>query len=349
MIKMIESIKLLDIFGKVPHFYINGHCEHKTVFGSLLTFFVFIISLFLVVGYGKELFTKENPTIFSIEDSVKNTSVHINSSNFFFAFFVVDKDGNITDPMNNIFISRSFIEHHQNIMNDETEKTNLTIVNCSTYNFDEFDVSNEIQKLILTNGMCVKVNNSLYSSPNLVYNGSHLKLQLLFNFSYLTENTSAFSEFLEDFPYSIYFFYQSNVYNPKNFKNPNTKGIGFNKFTMRQDTCVQIKANILFTKTETKTGLLSLNNHKIEENFGIKNFLYYYNRIDSFSDDKIIFDVIFTLNDHFTKNVREYQTLLNVLTQLGGSLQFFLMISTFLSNIFWDLDYVSHFFQIFNE
>ena len=57
-----------------------------TILGGIISFFMIITTVLLVVLYGKEFLNKNRPTMLTSKENSGNTTLTLNSSNFFFAF-----------------------------------------------------------------------------------------------------------------------------------------------------------------------------------------------------------------------------------------------------------------------
>ncbi len=146
----------IDLLGSKFHFYDGLSLKKRTPLGGLLTFLLFLISIYLIVIFGKELFMRKNPVVtISTQNDSKYEYINLKKENLIFAFRIEDYNGNFINITNILYIriyyyssipsedgkyrSKSydeFIEYH--ICNDNDMTTENLTKNYGTLYCPEF-------------------------------------------------------------------------------------------------------------------------------------------------------------------------------------------------------------------
>ena len=134
--KFLNYFLKLDIFGKSPHFNINGKKKYKTYIGSIFTCIVYIlITLIIIIGTKEVIFRKNLKIITTINNKYERDYENISLSSFIIALGL--QDINYTNYIDeSIYILNAYI--YDTTRNEsgtpETEITKLKVTKCDLLN-----------------------------------------------------------------------------------------------------------------------------------------------------------------------------------------------------------------------
>jgi len=80
-------LQRIDMLGPVINFKINGHMILKSNFGGFITLLIFILSVGAFIGFGRDLFLRENPIVLFNKLENDSPSFTITDMNFLFAVY----------------------------------------------------------------------------------------------------------------------------------------------------------------------------------------------------------------------------------------------------------------------
>jgi len=93
----MNFLQSIDLLGEDFKFKINGG-QYKTPFGGFLSTLLILSALVSCWYFGQDLYLMKSPSFFEVRRPMKSYPTKtLNSSNFFFALVLYDKDGNSFD------------------------------------------------------------------------------------------------------------------------------------------------------------------------------------------------------------------------------------------------------------
>ncbi len=101
---ILNFFEKIDFLGTKFHFYNGLSLKKQTSLGGILTFILIIISVYFLILFGKDLFTKTNPNItISIQNDSKYEYIDLKKEKILFAFRIEDYDGNFINASNILY------------------------------------------------------------------------------------------------------------------------------------------------------------------------------------------------------------------------------------------------------
>ena len=217
----------IDLLGTKFHFYSGKSQAKKTCAGGLLTILIFILSFFVIYIFGKNFFTRKNPTItMSIENDLKYEFFDLKKEKILFAFRIEDYDGNYINVSQILYFKIYYYKTEVNekgefrkIISDEFLSYHI----CNESDFDEKNLSDEFGILFCPE-LGGKQFGGYWDSPNLYY----FEIQVFFceNGAKVSKNNNCTSiEILRNFlnqddPKFFAFYYPIIEFNPLSYSHP---------------------------------------------------------------------------------------------------------------------------------
>ena len=113
----IHFFEKIDFLGSKFHFYDGLSLKKRTHIGGILTFVLLIISIYLIIIFGKELVLRKNPNItFSTQNDSSYEYINLKKENLIFAFRIEDYDGNFINVTNILYMK---IYYYTSIPSDD--------------------------------------------------------------------------------------------------------------------------------------------------------------------------------------------------------------------------------------
>ena len=113
----INFFEKIDFLGSKFHFYDGLSLKKRTHIGGILTFVLLIISIYLIIIFGKELVLRKNPNItFSTQNDSSYEYINLKKENLIFAFRIEDYDGNFINVTNILYMK---IYYYTSIPSDD--------------------------------------------------------------------------------------------------------------------------------------------------------------------------------------------------------------------------------------
>ena len=114
---IINFFEKIDLLGSKFHFYDGLSLKKRTHIGGILTFVLLIISIYLIIIFGKELVLRKNPNItFSTQNDSSYEYINLKKENLIFAFRIEDYDGNFINVTNILYMK---IYYYTSIPSDD--------------------------------------------------------------------------------------------------------------------------------------------------------------------------------------------------------------------------------------
>lgn len=133
----LSSIKLMDILGENINFTIDKKTTFKTVYGGILSLFLYVIYIIMFYHFGKNIlnpYGKSNPNI-SYEEKISKIPQNItfNKTHFLFGIRIEDEDSNYFNHTNYFYHSLLYkiYDYKSKIFNEK----NLKLRSCADLNF----------------------------------------------------------------------------------------------------------------------------------------------------------------------------------------------------------------------
>jgi hypothetical protein len=154
---MLTLISYLDVFGYQPKMLINNSSSHKSIFGGLVSFFVFVALAAAVWLLGNEIFYKQKPAlIVSTNSDAKPMLTEFNDENYVITLGLQMPDYTmyVDESIYSVDVTHiSMIRGENNVVNYITKK--YETIRCSKKNitklYDEY-----FKFLDLKNLLCLK-------------------------------------------------------------------------------------------------------------------------------------------------------------------------------------------------
>ena len=346
-------IKKIDFFGHPPSLYIKKKTSYPTLIGGIMSSILFVVTIGLIVFYGRELFLRKKPTLMTATQHIGSSQIKLNRSNMFIGFvmfaanksafnfdvnwffysFKIEKQNDIIKNNKSNEENEFFPTNNETIEENNTETSTDDIVlkgiNCTMDMLANFeDITNETKTIIVEHGVCIDFNNeNISASANFNNQLSRILVEMNYNLSLVFENPYVLEEYEKSFPLSLHIFYQSNIYDPENFEHPNKKTLGSTSLSFESSTLHQIQAEIKAINSITKTGFFfSSTESKKETALGLINvFDVESGMVFSGNGYGRLFDMRIALNQELNTNIREYKTLIDFFSELGGVLNLLLI------------------------
>lgn len=137
-----------------PGFNINGYQTYRTIFGTIISIFVFIASIIFFFIFNNELYLYKKPNIIHSYHTQYNNKLKFKKENIILF--------SLQDKYNNHYIDQSIyimniynIKIYNSEKNINITKKSLNLVNCSYYKFSI--LQNYFNKLPLDNLYCINL------------------------------------------------------------------------------------------------------------------------------------------------------------------------------------------------
>ena len=83
---LYSIIKKIDFFGHPPSLYIKKKTSYPTLIGGIMSSILFMVTIGLIVFYGRELFLRKKPTLMTATQHIGSSQIKLNRSNMFIGF-----------------------------------------------------------------------------------------------------------------------------------------------------------------------------------------------------------------------------------------------------------------------
>ena len=83
---LYSIIKKIDFFGHPPSLYIKKQTSYPTLIGGIMSSILFMVTIGLIVFYGRELFLRKKPTLMTATQHIGSSQIKLNRSNMFIGF-----------------------------------------------------------------------------------------------------------------------------------------------------------------------------------------------------------------------------------------------------------------------
>ena len=365
---MSNSFTLLtnfDLLGVEPLFFINEKVRFKSISGSIQILILFIILLILISIEINKYINTTNPQSLEVIELYPEYQTILNKSNFFlaysFSFQDLKKKFEVFPSFNlDEYIKSSVVIHYGKYEYRifKNDVSNSSIVNCTNFNLEEFEISNYTKNELINTTFCIDLNNSIMNISE--DNGySTLEISVYLNNSYFDEylithriNKSQMyemEEILSNYNFHLNMYYQTILSSPSEYtKVANKKKINkekreFNLFDYNMLYIFSIK------KFTSMKKLDFLRKGKYYKNITYFNSIntdaispyteYYYEGVRKF------ITYTYTLDNTHTIQILKYPTFSEIFSEIGGT---FNIIFNLLKIIFrWfqrfeEIHYLSH-------
>ena len=320
-------MKSLDSFGGSIQITHNNCSTLQSNFGAFITFLnLFIVSL-LFYAFGKDFFTRKNPSVVNSSIStieypfIKNLTL----TNYTFAFRFENVDGALIELPDQIYFQLLNYYYRKN------EKLEYEYIYIKPLNFSKCDKSNFIE-INLTDYFCLDDNFSIrgnYPSDDINLLSLEVYRCLENSTNPITHETCA-KDTIKDVNFNnlyLTIIYQSIIFEPNSYSDPLKKKL--------------LSTYLLLDQNYYKSFNLYLNEVILTNDYGwlltnINNstaFTSRSDRMDFFTKDKsesLLAGIYMYGENKYDYYYREYPKLQSLVAQVGGVLEFFITISKFL-------------------
>ena len=351
MSNLFELLKYFDLVGVEPLFFVKEKVRFKSFSGGIQTFILFFILLILIaIETDKYLYTT-NPQDLEVIELYPEYQIIFNKSNFFLAYSFLFQDLKnkfkiFPDFDLDEYIKSTVLIHYGKYdyykFNDDT--SNSSIVNCTYFNLEEFEISNYTKNELINEAFCIDLNNSIMNTSD--DNGySTLEISVYLNKTYFDDyiiihnisekENNEIKNILNNYNFKLNIYYQSILSSPSEYtKNANTKRINkvkreFSLFDYNMQYFFSIK------KITSMKKLDFLRNGKYSKN------ITYFNTIHSdvispyienyYKGCKKLMTYTYSLDTTHTVQILKYPNFFEIFSEIGGT---FNIIFTILKIIF---------------
>ena len=366
--KMSNILKLLTYFDLVevePLFFVNDKVRFKSLTGGIQTLILFIILLILIGLETKIYLHTTSPQVLETIEIYPEYQTTLNKSNFFLAYsfsFQDLKNKFIKIPNFNLdeCIKSTVVIHYGKYDYNKfiDEFSNSSIVNCTNFNFEEFEISNYTKNELINDAFCIDINNSIMNVSE--DNGySTLEISVYLNKSYiedyiLTHNTSEkekneINNILNSYNFKLNIYYQLILSSPSEYtKIANRKKIHKEK---REFSLVDYNMHYFFSikKITSIKKLDFLRNGKYTKN------ITHFNTIHSdvispyienyYEGCRKLMTYTYSLDSTHTVQTLKYRNIYEIFSEIGGIFNIIFSISKIIFRWiqkFEETNYLSH-------
>ena len=336
MVKLADVITSIDLYPINPVFYVNGNEGYQSIAGAVKTLIMAACFFYFLYEQVNDYIYTENPTELIKTEIASNNSITLNRDNFFIAVSFSFEEVSNYEIDKTIKIGRVFHKNGVDPKNHEyLDNENLYFTNCSKMDFSQFEISDAMKRKLISEAKCLIFNNFTINTSE--FDGdANLEISVykdLFYDSYLTGYTS-YDNYV---PFNFTLYYQNLISSPSYFhKSPIKKTINAKTYLIYSYNTYEYVSNIMTITSIKKGDFLRKSEYK-------KNFTYYYiNKFDISSDLKYqitvnydyffyrIFSLRLVLDDKNEIRIINYPTVLEVVSNLGGTLGLILSVAEFL-------------------
>ena len=252
--KITSTLRKLDIIGKEVQFRIDNSETYKTWIGGFLTVLLGLISLGSIYLFGNDIIYKTKPTLlFKKFQRSDYPSITINSSNFFFAIRIVDRQGVYINDYRFFEPKLNYQYYHMNnetLMMDLIKEDNQILETCNSSHIDNHTLENEF----LTTFKCALLKNytlggswesSEISLLNYEVNKCTEETEKKYNIKCATEE-DLFSNFT--MPFFVEIKYHNYILDATNLNKPISQSLDFRSSALDYNTN---KVNLYFYSEST--------------------------------------------------------------------------------------------------
>ena len=340
---ILDILKEIDFFGKLPEFYIKGKQKQVTILGRVLTILFIFIYIIIIIYKLYRVFKRIDITFY---DSYSNTDekpiVHLTKENFSLIFAVYD-DSFLPYIDESIYYP---VAH----FNGE-EKKEIEIKRCD---FDK--IGSKYKKFFSSSEL-----NNYYCLDNVDFILKPYENSIVFQLfpcKNTTENNNNCKpkELIEEFINFKYFkiLFEDLLITPTDYDNPIKERLNFLDTVTYNDVGQYIYTEMQLVRIETSTNIIGfdfLSNPKINEFIKFDNveIIPYpgFNLNDETNENPICY-IEFVLNDKILLEKKQYPQLIDVLGEVGGLMEIinslFGIICSFFGDIFYEKEIVNSLF-----
>jgi hypothetical protein len=323
-------LERIDLFGRNFVLSFEGQSEFTTVYGGIISLFTLIFVFYTIYTFGKEIVTKENPSLLNRRLNSKHRQ---NLTLNFGTGFQIESYQGIPIPDYSKYLTFS------------ASLTNMTWINGNDFLYDNMKVKlspcskkkfhPETEEMydfdLLDNGYCinetVKIGGfqdnpyNIFLTINLgrCKNETNSTTSKSVNSNVKCASNEEIDQFLSRNDTQMTFYYEEISFSPINYDNPVYYYITEDFF----------KINPYFTQinqyylqeyiVSTDSGILVPNTIDISYQHIDKSRNYFYHSNNSYSDSFI--KIQFFTSEYVTLNLRSYAKLPQIVAQLGGLLK----------------------------
>ena len=341
---MKELLRRIDVFGQESSLYIHRQQKYRTISGGIATIIVSFILFSLCMTLSLDLIKKRKPSIRTVSSSNSNTTLTLNHSEFFFSYVTIDSKGRPFKYDPKYSLIKAYMEQTGSRKNNTTTSDNYSIpfIDCNEEYIKDFDnISSDIKQVITLYGKCLQLDNDIfYSSPKLSPSVSQFKLEIFHHLENILKKYEAV------FPYKFYFFFQNVAFDTLNYKQPTKKALGFQKYEILNNTMIIISSEISVIYTDTIIDYLLTEGHDIQKGYGIETLSAVKSLVQEEEDGyQKHLDVTLSLSHQTVKYIREYPTILDVFSKIGGMIQLVLMFADMIVNFLTESEILWHLYN----
>ena len=357
---ILNFFEKIDFLGTKFHFYNGLSLKKQTSLGGILTFILIIISVYFLIVFGKDLFTKSNPNItLSIQNDSKYEYIDLKKEKILFAFRIEDYDGNFINASNILYFK---LYYYTSMPGDDGKYRSKTYEEYLGYHIcNDSDIIYE--NLTQNYGIlyCPEIGGKKFGgywdNPYIYF----FELQIYFcknGSQYSINNTCTSMEILRNFfnqdnPRIISIFYPVVEFDPLSYNNP--LKIHYKNYYYYLNHQTQRSDDFFLKKTilNDDKGLL-LNKVKNVSFWGIEQIISGY----SFFTEKDLTTEgsssrIYTLklyntieNNYYTRHYTKIQNVVAIVGSLINLfLNFFIFLSQYIGESLRKLDILNYFFE----
>lgn len=345
---LFDFLNEIDLFGEKIGFSIKGESEYHTIFGKILSLFIYVLTIVFGIFFSIELFTKTKPSVI-ISTEMNNNPTKVNYPNNFFFMFALQNntiykpyiDEKIYYPLgalhkkgNNPLKTYFKLENCEKVLNDIKEdnktlynKYHKELGNLSANNFYCFPVKDLIEVDEKTGKVINNTSEPLQLAINQFWENENFSmLQFkLYECGYKNKEKCKSKEELNEIfkTKTVTLYTIRNYVRSSNYSYPFISNIYESFFEIPSLGQSKVTEFLKFLKVKSHTGWFY---HEESEPINTYDSMQYFS--DDKGDDGKFFTMTFQLSNTIDVYQRNYYQIKDLLADISGIFDFFVLIST---------------------
>ena len=326
MSKILELFSSIDFYPITPVFYIKGNEGFQSISGGFKSLVMAVSFLYLLYDQVLNYINTENPSELTKTEIIANYSVSLNHNNFFFAVSFSFDESPYFDFYKYIKVGRILhtngVDHNNHQYHDDSTSY---FSNCSRIDFSQFQISDSMKQKLISEAKCLILNN--LTMNNFEFDAdSNLELVVYYD-DFYKQYLSGHTSYDTSVPINITLYYQNIISSPSNFnESPIKKTINAKTHIAYIYNSYEYVSSIMTITSIRKGDFLRKSEYK-------KKFTYFYiNKFDIANELTVsryaskdnffyrIFSLRLILDDKNEMHIITYPTVMDVISNLGGTL-----------------------------
>lgn len=359
--RFMHGFSNFDLFGQKVDFTYKNQIYFGSVYGSVFSLFTYVFLIFQATSGYRNISTRNNPSIDTMDFEDRETSkVNLLRHNLTISFgFVSDNRTEYLYDPSYFDIEANYISQSKNNSYDVTSSLPLNVTNCNNFDFSSFN--NIYERFHLSNALCLKAPESQSGLDILTDNNEFFESYLKFSVKvcmgkpYCQDHSEILTRLRK---LNLYMYIVHDYFDGRDTDNPIKQRLSFDKWTfddiklINDDTIyfgmqkLHDFKNLLFLYLSEPVPIhfATFNTKDITRTFKYKE-----NLLD---DDGKLIDISFKAKAINTKIVRKYNTIIDMIANLGGLFNVMCVIGNYIfgyiNRTFLDCKLINDHFNIVN-